>query len=131
MLNKKILIKYILLEIPDLAILLILLSVLSKFFNISTCLMITIIFIWIAKDIILFPKVWKAYDSNNPSPIEQLIGMEGIVMHPPNPVGYIKVKGELWKAEIRNHKYPVSKGDEIKVCAVKGTTLIIEKVNPS
>ena len=91
--------------------------------------MITIIAIWVAKDIAIFPKVWKAYDSNNPTPMEQLIGMDGIVMDNLNPVGYVKVKGELWKAETRDPRFPVKKGDKIKVSDVKGMTLIVETSN--
>lgn len=90
--------------------------------------MLIIIAIWIAKDIALFPKVWKAYDSNNPSPMEQFIGMNGIVMDNLNPVGYVKVKGELWKAEIIDSSFPLKKGDEIKVSDVKGMTLIVERI---
>ena len=129
MINKKALIKYILLQIPELILLIIALFIFKKFIDVSTWLMITIIAIWVAKDIAIFPKVWKAYDSNNPTPMEQLIGMDGIVMDNLNPVGYVKVKGELWKAETRDPRFPVKKGDKIKVSDVKGMTLIVETSN--
>ena len=129
MINKKALIKYILLQIPELILLIIALFIFKKFIDVSTWLMITIIAIWVAKDIAIFPKVWKAYDSNNPTPMEQLIGMDGIVMDNLNPVGYVKVKGELWKAATRDPRFPVKKGDKIKVSDVKGMTLIVETSN--
>ena len=70
-----------------------------------------------------------AYDTNNPTPMEQLIGMNGIVMDNINPVGYIKVKGELWKAEIRDSQFPAEKGDKIKVIDAKGMLLIVKRGN--
>jgi len=92
-------------------------------------LLTTIIIIWIAKDIALFPKVWKAYDTNNPTPMEQLIGMDGIVMDDLNPVGYVNVKGELWKAKIRDSQLSAGKGDNIKVIDAKGMMLIVKRGN--
>jgi membrane-bound serine protease (ClpP class) len=127
LINRKALIKYILLQIPDLILLIIVLIIFNKVINISTRLMLIIIAIWIAKDIALFPKVWKAFDSNNPSPMEQFIGMHGIVMDNLNPAGYVEVKGELWKAEIRDPRFPLKKGDKIKVSDVRGMTLIVER----
>ena len=91
--------------------------------------MTIIIGVWIAKDIAIFPKVWKAYDSNYPNQFEQLIGMDGIVMDELNPVGYVEVKGELWKAEITDPRFPVKKGDKIIVNGSKGMKLIVERSN--
>lgn len=45
--------------------------------------------------------------------MEQFIGMTGIVMDDLNPGGCVKVKGELWKAEIRDSQFPLKEGDEI------------------
>ncbi len=123
------LIKYVLLQIPDLILLIIALIIFNKFINVSTWLMTTIIAVWIAKDIAIFTKVWKAYDSNYPNQKEQLIGMDGIVMDELNPVGYVKVKSELWKAEITDPGFPVKKGDKIKVYGVKGMKLTVERSN--
>ncbi|MBN1974756.1 MAG: NfeD family protein [Sedimentisphaerales bacterium] len=125
--KQKALIKYILLQIPELVVLIIALALINRFITIPTWLMITIIVIWIGKDIALFPKVWKSYVSDNPSPMEQLIGMNGIAMDSLNPDGYVKVKGELWKAEIRDLEFPLKEGDEIKVSDVEGMTLIVKR----
>ena len=116
-------------QIPGLILLIIALIILSRFINIKTWLIITIILIWIVKDIALFPKVWKAYDISSPTPMEQLIRMDGIVMTSLNPVGYVKVKGELWKAEIRDAQFTAEKGDKIEVVDARGMLLIVEKVD--
>jgi len=129
--KQKALVKYILLQIPGLIVFIIVLALISRFTNVPAWLLIIILVIWIGKDAALFPKVWKAYVSNNPSPMEQLIGMTGIVVDSLNPDGYIKVKGELWKAEIRDIEFPVKEGDEIKVSGVEGMMLIVTRCNDS
>ena len=127
--KQKALIKYTLLQIPGLIVLLIALVLFYRFTNIPAWLLISILVIWIAKDIALFPKVWKAYDSGNPSPMEQFIGMNGVAIDDLDPAGYVKVRGELWKAEIRDSRFPVKEGDEIEVSDVEGTTLIVKRIN--
>jgi membrane protein implicated in regulation of membrane protease activity len=126
---KRAIIKYVLLHIAELILLIIALAVFNKFIKVPIWLMVVIISVWIAKDIALFQKVWKAYDSNHPSQMELLIGMDGIVMDQLDSVGYVKVKGELWKAEITDPRFPVKKGDKIKVNGVKGMKLTVERSN--
>ncbi|MBN1276564.1 MAG: hypothetical protein JXA35_03660, partial [Deltaproteobacteria bacterium] len=115
--------------IPGLIVLLIALVLFHRFTNIPAWLLISILVIWIAKDIALFPKVWKAYDSDNPSPMEQFIGMNGVAIDDLDPAGYVKVRGELWKAEIRDSRFPVKEGDKIEVSDVEGMTLIVKRIN--
>ena len=131
LIGRKVIIKYILLQIPELILLVIALIICSKFINIQTWLVITIIIIWIVKDIILFPKTWRSYDTTSKTPLEKLIGMNGIVMDSLNPVGYVRVKGELWKAETTDPEFPAKKGDEITVIDVKGMQLIVKVVDNS
>ena len=122
-------IKYVLLQIAGLILLIIALTVFNKFIKVPIWLMVVIISVWIAKDIALFAKVWKAYDSNHPNQMELLIGMAGIVMDQLNSVVYVKVKGELWKAEITDPRFPVKNGDKIKVNGFKGMKLTVERSN--
>ena len=44
-------------------------------------------------------------------------------------ISYIKVMGELWKAEIKDSRNPVKKGDMVKVHAVNKINLIVERIN--
>lgn len=128
MINKKTIIRYILLQIPELILLIIAMIICGKFINIPTWVPITVISIWIVKDILLFPKVWKAYQTNHQTPVEKLIGMNGIAMDNLNPNGYVKVNGELWKAKISDTKLPVEKGDKIKVIDARGMQLIVSLI---
>ena len=77
----------------------------------------------------MFTRVWRAYVFDDNSPMRNLIGLEATVMESLNPVGYVRVRGELWKAEIRNPRDPAKKGDRTRVIDIKGMTLIVERWN--
>ena len=129
MLSSKVILKYTFIQSAELALLAIALIVVRHFIGISTWLIITILALWIIKDIALFTKVWRAYAFDDNGPMRRLIGLEATVMDSLNPVGYVRVRGELWKAEIRNPRYPAKKGDRTRVIDIKGMTLIVERCN--
>ncbi|MBN2038813.1 MAG: NfeD family protein [Spirochaetes bacterium] len=84
-----------------------------------------IIFLWILKDIIIFPRVWQSYDSRKVNYKEYLIGVKGVAVDDLNPEGYVKIKGELWKAEIADSEAHVKKGEEIRVLKVENMKLFV------
>lgn len=53
---------------------------------------------------------------------EAIVGCEGIVATPMDPKGYVKVKGELWKASSESD---MEIGSEIVVTGVNGIKLIV------
>ena len=54
---------------------------------------------------------------------EAIIGSEGKVVKPVAPVGYVKVKGVLWKAICGESALEV--GDEVVVVAIDGLRLVV------
>ena len=67
--------------------------------TIGIILLTAIIGAWLAKDIIMFPYVWRAHDINRPGISRSMIGECGIVKKRLDPSGYIQIGGELWRAE--------------------------------
>jgi membrane protein implicated in regulation of membrane protease activity len=53
---------------------------------------------------------------------EAIVGSIGVVTTPFNPTGYIRVKGELWKASCKSK---VEVGDEVRVTKMEGMKLIV------
>lgn len=49
--------------------------------------------------------------------LENLVGSEAVVATPLNPTGYIKVRGELWKAVSES---PLQTGDEVVITGTEG-----------
>jgi membrane protein implicated in regulation of membrane protease activity len=127
--NRKVILKYAAIQLAQLVVLVGVLMLIWYFTGVPTWILITVIALWILKDIALFPKVWKAYAVDDNSPTRQLIGLEATVIYGLDPVGFVRVQGELWKAELRNPRHPAKKGDRTRVVDVKGMTLIVEGCN--
>ena len=56
---------------------------------------------------------------------QALLGATGVAQQPLAPYGQIFVHGELWQAE---SNVPVNPGDPVRVCGVRGLTLLVERV---
>jgi membrane-bound serine protease (ClpP class) len=56
---------------------------------------------------------------------EALVGTIGLAQEALVPRGQIMIHGELWFAESPT---PVQPGDHVRVCAVRGLTLLVERV---
>jgi len=57
--------------------------------------------------------------------LETMIGSEGKVVTPLAPEGYVKVKGELWKALSTESELEI--GDEVVVVGIDGLKLIVNR----
>jgi len=125
MITLKTVLRYILLQIPALVFLIIAVIITGKFINIPGWMALTIIIVWIVKDIVMFSKVWRSYDVKASGYEERMIGMKGVVIDELNPAGYVKIMGEFWKAEIKDGEIPVKKGEEIRVIEIKNMKLIV------
>jgi membrane-bound ClpP family serine protease len=79
--------------------------------------------LWVAKDIALFPVLWRAYDWDPSSTSVSLNGDRGIVVRRIDPEGYIRIRGELWRAKISRGIGPIEKGEWVRVTDVEGLTL--------
>ena len=58
--------------------------------------------------------------------VNRLIGAQGIAEEPLAPSGYIRVGGELWRAEAMRTDKPIPPGSRVRVQAVRGLTLLIQ-----
>ena len=56
-----------------------------------------------------------------------IIGSRGTVVKPLTPVGYVKVRGVLWKATCRGSEPGV--GDEVEVTGIEGLRLVVKLKN--
>jgi membrane-bound ClpP family serine protease len=108
--------KYVLLQLPGLLALILLLKLIQRWFAIPEWLFWTSIVIWVVKDAILFPFVWRAYDSGGTED-EKMRGARGIAKERLAPSGYVFVRGELWKAVLMKGSPPIEEGEGVLVHA--------------
>ena len=123
----KVIIRYSLLQLPAVALVVVLLYLVRRWVDISLWLHWGIIIGWITKDIILFPFVWRAYDWDHESDGNPMLGLQGVALETIDPSGYVLVRGERWYAEIRG-KAPIEKGQKIEIRGMKGLTVFIHPV---
>ena len=124
---KTIYIRYILLNIPGLAAVILILIIIQYWIVLPVWLFWSIISFWIVKDAVLFPFVWRAYDWERPGQTRSMIGEHGIAREQLAPSGYVQVHGELWRAEKTDHGPPIAKGRSVKIVNMKGLTLYSDK----
>ena len=121
----RIYLRYILLNIPALVLIILALFLAQHWITMPLWLPLTIIFIWLIKDMILFPFVWRAYDWDRAVKFRSMIGKKGITRERLAPSGYVLVQGELWKAESAEADQPIESGKFVRVVDMEGLKLFV------
>ncbi len=118
--------KYLLLQIPGWLLAVLVLWLLGRWVDFPFWAAVGLLLLWVIKDLLLFPFVRRAYESGVKRGAEGLIGAQGIAQERLAPAGYIRVGGELWRAEALQTDVPIPPGSRVKVQAVRGLTLLIQ-----
>lgn len=122
--TKGTMIRYILFQIPALAVLIFVMLLVRRGIAVSQIIFYGIISAWVVKDIILFFYTWRAYI---PKKDDIMIGKRGIALERILDKGYITINGEQWSARNRSES-PIEKGQDILVIERKGLTLFVMPV---
>ena len=122
-------IRYGLLSLPGTIVLILILFVVRNWVPIPIWLWVTLILLWIAKEVILFPFVWRAYDHTRSEVSHSMIGKRGITKERLAPTGYILVQGELWKADKMVNEPPIEKNKWVRVKKIEGLKLFVVPEN--
>jgi len=120
----RVVVKYGLFQIIGVTLLLLVLTVLRQWVNLSPLFVWGSVGLWIIKDIILFAFVWRAYEWKGLKDVHALIGTQGVVIKRLAPSGYIRVRGELWHAETM--KEAVGIQENVRVQGNRGLTLLVQ-----
>lgn len=80
---------------------------------------------WICLDLVMFPFVKKAYEPRSGGGADDLVGASGTAREPVDPVGYVRIAAELWRAELVPGSSPVQTGERVRVRGVRGLTLVV------
>jgi membrane protein implicated in regulation of membrane protease activity len=121
--------KYWLLQLPEMALLVIILLLLQHSFAIPTWVVWSVVALWIAKDAALYPFVWRSFDPEYPATLHSLNGEHGIATERLDRSGYVRVRGELWRAELARGARAVEKDERVTVQAMRGITVIVVAVS--
>jgi membrane protein implicated in regulation of membrane protease activity len=124
--NSRTLIRYALLQVPELALFIVILLVIQHWVAFPAWLFWGAIAIWTIKDVVLYPFVWQAYSPDQSESVISLIDAKGIAKERLAPSGYIRVRGVLWKAELVEGYPPVAEGEAVRVNERRGLTLRVQ-----
>ena len=81
----------------------------------------------VAKDLLLLLVIHRVSGPPKAGP-ESLIGARGESIEAVAPTGYVRVRGELWKAETRQPAgMAIPKGRPVVVQQVRGLTLVVDE----
>lgn len=81
--------------------------------------------VWFLKDVVTYPLVRGAYERRDGTVIADLIGNRGTVQRDLAPAGFVRIRGELWRAEVPDHQPAIAAGATVIVHATRGLTLIV------
>ena len=122
-------IRYVAFQIPSWALLILILIGIDHWVDLPMWVMGAVVALWLAKDAVLFPFVWRSYDRSHSS-VHSLVGTEGVVEERLAPSGYVRVHGELWLAQIMGKGVPIEKGEIIRIDGMRGLTLLVVPKDP-
>ena len=124
--KRRIVLRYARYQIPDVVIFVLILFVLHQGVGLSLWLFIGLAGLWMIKYLIVFSFVWRAYDKPRPGDVTSLIGTQGIAGELLDPSGYIRVHGELWRAEVIGKTMAIEKGQAVLIERAYGLTLLVK-----
>lgn len=82
---------------------------------------------WVAKDVVLYPFVWRSYDTGTPARLPYpMDGAAGVAVERIAPHGRVRIAGELWRAELSPGARAIAKGETVRINARRQFTLLVE-----
>ena len=122
--------RYILLNIPGLAAVILILILIQNWVVVAEWLFWSIIGFWVVLDLVLFPFTWRAYDWDRAGQSRSMVGEHGIAKERLAPSGYVQVHGELWRGVKIDEGPPIEMGQPVKIVKMEGLTLFVEQGKP-
>ena len=117
--------RYILFQIPELALTIVILYIIKYFYEYPYWILWLIVAFSILKDVILFNYTWKSYIVHPKEDYARVKGKLCTARGNFNKCGQVVLNGEIWKVRVDT---PVKKGDTLRISDVKGLVLFAEKV---
>ena len=117
--SRRVVIKYPLLQLPALVFLALILYLIRLWVQMPAWLIWGMVGLWVVKDVILFPFVWRSYDQDRLGDANSMVGLHGVAKDRLAPSGYVEVHGELWQAEVMEGASTVENGGSIRVRGIR------------
>lgn len=118
--------RYLLFQIPQWMVLALFLWLLVVLTPVPLWVAQGFFLLWILKDMVLYPTVRRAYETDAKTGADRLVGATGVTQEPLDPEGFIRINGELWKARVEPADQPIDRNSRVKVRVTRGLILLVE-----
>ena len=115
--------RYLLIQTPSWVLAAVILTALHLWFDLPRWGAVALWVAYLIKDFILFRFLRRAYEESPGSGAERLIGTTGVATG----AGYVRVRGELWRAEAAPDTLPLEEGAAVRVEDARGMTLWVRR----
>jgi membrane protein implicated in regulation of membrane protease activity len=116
---------YLVLQVPDTLLAGLILFALHRWAGLPYGWAVLAFVVWVVKDIAMYPVVRGVFGPARTG-AEAFIGARGVVMDSIAPLGYVRLDGELWRAESAQPRQEIPAGAPVVVRAVQGLTFLVE-----
>lgn len=117
--------KYWLFQVPGWVLAAIVVTGLHYWIGTPAWVSLALFALWVLKDVLMYPLLRSAYETGAKTGVARLIGATGIAQEDLAPSGYVRVKGELWHAELKPENPSIPAGSPIRIVAAQGMTLVV------
>jgi membrane protein implicated in regulation of membrane protease activity len=124
--SARVIVRYVLLQLPGMALVILALRVVQGWWDLSWWVFCGTVVVSVAKDVILFPFVWRAYDWDTPDRLS-MVGAHGVATERLEPWGYVRIRAELWRAVVKGGGPPIEPGETVRVEGMRGLTLFVRR----
>jgi len=121
-------IKYLLFQIPGWIVAATILAVLVHWESLPTWLGVVCFCGWLLKDLLVYPFFRRAYEPSVTGSA-RLIGSRAVAEGDLAPTGYIRVRGELWRAVVSPADQVVRSGTEVEIVSAERMEVFVRAVN--
>ena len=122
--------RYVLLQIPGWTIVAIILVGLWQWEILPSWAAALVFVSWVVKDILLYPVFRTAYDADEKSGLQALVGARGVAEGDLKPDGFVRVRGELWKAIANTNNKRICSGARVEIVGAEGMKLRVRPLDP-
>jgi membrane-bound ClpP family serine protease len=120
-----IMLRYAMFQLPGVAVVVVLLLVLQRWADLKPWQIGSLVALWVAKDAVFYPFVWKAYQWKPAGDENPMIGARAVARERLDPSGHVDVRGEIWRAEVTGGSRPVEKGEAVRIRGMHGLVLFV------
>ena len=118
--------RYLLFQLPGWVVVATLCGLATRWPGLSTSTALLLFAAWVVKDLLLYPWLRHGYVPGSGDAQRTLVGATGVAEQALAPSGWVRVRGELWRAHLRSGVSILEKGAAVRVVDVDGMEIVVE-----